>query len=316
MNPRSGDSDQTQWVDKVLESSTDGVAQVGTRQWQVPSKNGRSVTATVQLTETWLLFDAPLTWMLNGDKLDSRLIGDLFSQNGSLPGRLKFVVPPHSMAPAVAADLPMDEEGDGQGEIAATCGELHELLKRQHGRRPAGRGKKKTARRAPAKAANVADSPLTQTGDQVPAEGVAQLCAETGWTCTQRSDGQPAITLDVTGAFHQALAASTPDGSVRLAVALDVADSLPPVCRTAVQLFLLTASRVIRMVRATGSIDPSLPAYRWEVAWSETPSAFQFHHGLSALSVACRHTAREVEALGDEEIAKQYLWRRGPVLVI
>lgn len=288
------------------------VTRIAARTWNLQFKNGRHRAATAALSsdDDWLILNAPCAKGCDAGELDSPQLADLLRQNVLLPGGLKYTIPLGATSPIIAADLPLDEAVDNRSEIAATCGELRRLLTGKRPRRPRQR-LQELAGDEPAEPAIEDDVPQVATAGLGTADRVAELCADAGWSCATRAGGQAVITLDVAGAFHQALATGTGEGRFRLTTELDSVGCPGLVCATAVQLFLLTAASVVRMVRPVciGGLDA--PKYGWEVAWHTFPSAFQLHHALAALSVACRHTAKEAQALGEETIAKHYLRRRG-----
>jgi hypothetical protein len=147
--------------------------------------------------------------------------------------------------------------------------------------------------------------PLTIDDDA--GETARELCEQTGWAYSERRSGQLAITLDVPDQFIQATAYLVNGREFRLAATLEVPPGLSCASRHAIATFLLTATRMIRLARASIMNDRVSCDHRWEVAWDEIPTTRQFHCGLSALSVACHMTVREVQALCDDSIARAYL---------
>jgi hypothetical protein len=80
----------------------------------------------------------------------------------------------------------------------------------------------------------------------------------------------------------------------------------------ATELLLLWASRAVRMARATATTtDDGTTQYCWEVLLGSAPTSRELDHALTALSVACRMSLREAQALQDKEIARVYLAMQG-----
>ena len=117
------------------------------------------------------------------------------------------------------------------------------------------------------------------TIDQAAGAEFRALCEFAGWEFYERGNGQLAITLDVPGQFCQAFAYQMEAGETRVSTVLEM-PALAGKSLHAVALFLLTASRVVRMGRATLQTTGVAREYRWEVAWPSMPSRHQFHSGL------------------------------------
>ena len=129
--------------------------------------------------------------------------------------------------------------------------------------------------------------------------------AESGWSVRERPDGPLTVDLDVPDVFLQA-SVDAQDGVTRFAVELAAVEAAPSACREALALLLLRVSGAVRMARAV--LPPASGAPRLEVVLAGAPTAAEAGHALSALAVACRHCAREVEVVQrDETIAGMYL---------
>ncbi len=142
------------------------------------------------------------------------------------------------------------------------------------------------------------------------AEQLRERCLQAGWPASQRRDGSLSVVLGVPeGSCAGRFEALGPEAvRVRSDPCWPIADEA--VCRQAIDYLLLRASGAVRMSGAAGVADPSGRArgpYVWQVRWESLPEAAELSVGLTALSVACRLTIREVEALGDAGIAEQYL---------
>jgi len=163
---------------------------------------------------------------------------------------------------------------------------------------------------SPVPDAGVAD-PRSTTVDVAAEERLAEICERAGWSFTKRANGQVAIRLDVRDAFCQALLTPKVGKMRRLRVSLGMATSTEGEAPHAVHLLLLSASRLVRLARASAAPAGEAIEYRWEVPLPVEDDAWALGHALGALSVACQLTARELQAMEDQIIARQYLAMRG-----
>lgn len=141
-------------------------------------------------------------------------------------------------------------------------------------------------------------------------EQLRERCLQAGWPASRRHDGALSVVLEVPegpcAARFEALGAEAV--RVRSDPCWPVADEA--VCRQAIDYLLLRASGAVRMAGAAGLADASRRGrgpYAWQVRWESLPEVSELDHALTALSVACRQTVREVEALRDRRVAEQYL---------
>jgi hypothetical protein len=157
---------------------------------------------------------------------------------------------------------------------------------------------------------------------------LARLCAEAGWSCHERAGGRVAVPLDVSGQFCEAMLMAGEQGGVRIEYVLDAGDR-SSVSAAASSLFLLRANRVYRMARLSMTYSPArartadsgevaggLSGVRfvWDVVLPEPAGPADLNAALSALSVACRGTVRELQVLADDRVAREYLAIQGMVL--
>lgn len=136
-----------------------------------------------------------------------------------------------------------------------------------------------------------------------------RAAAELGWTVSLRSGQRCLVDLDVPTGFHQATVAALGQG-IRAFVSL-LRLSLAPEPREAIGRFLLSATDDLRLVRAasfshrSGSDDAA--AIELEVALAPNAIPDDLDRALAALSVACRHVSREVQALAEGPVARRFL---------
>jgi hypothetical protein len=207
-------------------------------------------------------------------------------RNAELTGPAKLVLPPGGRDLEIRAELPVEDGVD----VDAVLRQARDSLTRAAG----------------------SETPLGTDNaaiDLGPAD-LHVLAAEAGWLFTWRSSGRIAVELDVPGQFHRAIVEPRAAGCrARAALAVAAAPSAGP--RLALAVLLLTVTGVVRMARAGATeLDGDTTVFV-EADLVERPSAWEFHHALSALTVACRMAGREAKALVDERVAGAYLAARG-----
>lgn len=276
-----------------LEKCGSTVTQAGHGQWTVALSNGTALHAVARVDDEWLLFDAPLQ---NGTPCGQIALGDawrLLRWNAEMSGA-KFAVLPGELTARVRAELPLlDDDVHLPVRVRGACAGLKMASARFYG----------------AQTEEQEDEPQTMlsTGDvQDTTFALPCLCDEAGWPYTPRADGSLAVTLDTRGGFYQAMLVRH-GRSVHVTVDLIVCGSLPQPCRDALGIVLLTVSGLVRMVRATAIERGDRIATCCEVTFTDSLSAAELGHALTACSIACRLCGQEVNALQDEEIARTYL---------
>ncbi|UCH83227.1 MAG: hypothetical protein JSW50_12290 [Candidatus Latescibacterota bacterium] len=137
------------------------------------------------------------------------------------------------------------------------------------------------------------------------------LCADTGWAWSTRSDGNAVAALDVPFGVHHAVLAAVSGCGYRLAVELGELRSPCDEVRSAVAVFLLMVNELVRYARAGAVATGKGIKTFLEVCFVERPSAVLFDEALCALSVGVRFCDRELRALGEKGVARRYLEIRG-----
>jgi len=288
-------------VERVLTAAAVSVVPVGARGWLL-RLDGADAAGSVMATSVpgWLLLETALPVVGRAAGLGPARVQSLLRQNAALPSPLTYAVGPGAPRLLLTADVPLEDAGCGAG-LSDASGDL--VRASVDGFRVVLGGG--------AAAAGASPDPGVRLRVADPAgAALLSLCRETGWLHDERADGQFTFTLDVPGLFCQVQPFVLPGGSIRLRAGLAAPPRLSRVCRRAIGLLLLTASRVVRLARAAAAGGAAEP-YVWEVVWPAVPAASLFDRGLTALSIACRMTARELRALCDESIAREYLALRG-----
>jgi hypothetical protein len=279
-----------------LEQCTEEVRPAGHNRWKFELSAAVSLTVTARLDKQWLRLRAPLA--RSTKRLTPELLERLLGQNGELDAGAKFTLADDPLRLYVSAEIPLDED---QADLGAGVARICEGFRQAAEKFAAGQ------------------RPSDANPDGVPLAGIEEpcgaldrerlaLCEEAGWPLARRAGDQVAIELDVPGSFCQALV--QPKGERGLHLRVDLA-TVPSACdagRHAIGALLLHASHLVRMARATSRTAGGDTVYRWEVSLDRGAGVRAVQHALSALSVACRLTAREIQVFEqDQSIARGYL---------
>jgi hypothetical protein len=158
---------------------------------------------------------------------------------------------------------------------------------------------------APGSVAQPASGTISSVAER--AGHLTRLCLEAGWPAVARASGDVSITLDAGHATYQAHV--LPGNGQAFAATVPLLDAMPasPICRSAVARLLLLVSTRVRLVKgvlvpASGTESPGVAA-----ACEPAHSVEAIDRALSALAVACHLAGRELRALHDEELAREYL---------
>jgi len=287
-----------------MERYTSAVERTGQDRWQFKLNSGLELTGSAIREQDWLRMQVRLSGERVGMTFDSGLLHGLLLQNAILPGGVKFCLGEDVFQATLAAEIPIQEDEAGSIALEPWMGEVFT-------------GLRQGALKWSILHASVADGPSAPIAQRRSAaepaaeEQLADLCERIGWSFTKRSSGQVAIRLDVRDAFCQALLGPDVGQMGRLRVSLGMTTSSEGESQRAVALLLLSASRLVRMARASASPAGDAIEYRWEVVLPTDYGTEILGHALGALSVACQLTARELQAMEDRKIAREYLAMRG-----
>lgn len=256
--------------------------------WEMTIGGRRGIAV---LADLWFVIDFP-----NRPGRPRRPIG-LLAQNAQLPGNAKLVLDGGSVR--VRAEIPLDEPAVQDSD------ELEALVMRSIMGVSVALGADMGG--APPKAV------LGGTAVAEQLAGLPKLCAEAGWSFSERSEGRISVDLDVAdGAFYQASVEHQPSG---IYISVNPNRGEPPdeeISRLAVATLMLSVSGSVRMVsaisrRSNGKPESGHHAF-FQVRLPATTSGATLAHSLSALSVACDLCGREVRALAeDPELARAFL---------
>jgi hypothetical protein len=239
----------------------------------------RGTRVDARFADSWLVMTSPIA--------AACAPAQLLAWNALLPPWVNFAFAANG-EPQIRAEIPLDEESG----IAALVREAWVGFEAAHaillgGEAPAG----------------LPDREASQ-------EDLKRLCEESGWSALPRGANAVAVELECRGAFIQATLAACNHG-LRAAVELPAVDDPGGEAAEAAGLFLLAAAAEFRMVRPAMEIVAGKAAARFEIVFSPAPAPAQLAHAFSALSVACQHSAEEVKALRNPDVAGEFLALRG-----
>lgn len=277
-------------VEQALTECSSSVRRVSATSWSLALSNGAALPASASLDDGWVSIGLGLGRENATDGTDD--LHKALRLGSSIPGRGRAVIAPGTRHVSLLAEFPVRKNVDLARRVVNTCAELEraaDLL----------RGSEKTE-------ALPGDAPRAKREVDIPG-----LCEQAGWPCTVRSSGRQTVDLEATGGFFQAeIHTYGPSGLIARARLADW-ESLEPLCRDAVDVFLLSASGRMKAVRpSVRESDGRITAFL-EVAVPEEPQAGDMNDALGILSVACSVCGREAACLADEFVAGLYLAARG-----
>ena len=291
-------------VEGVLRRRATRVRPSGAGRWSLSLGRRPRLSATAQLRGQWLTFRAAPKRAAMPDGLNPEDLLELLRYNGALAGGAKFSLagPPADIS--VSADIPLEPGEDANLDRlisraiaglkqAATLLGLNNRAAESRSRDQAGRSGGKDGH-----------------GDQGQSFDLKAAFEQVGWPVSQRSGGQLVLQLDVPGEFCQALVETGSDNAVRLVTLLGDLAEAGGHGQWAQAAFLLEAAHWVRSARPVVVSRDTKAVCQWQCL-IDAPAAWHLERALGALSVACRVSVREWQALADESIARKYLAMRG-----
>jgi hypothetical protein len=266
----------------AIAAVTTKLTPVGSSIWQFTLLNGAPHVVTAKTEGDWVLLEADRTGA--AQRADS--FWDALVRNATLPGLAKLALA-HDGSLQLRAELPMIEGIDLAARFRETCCGFEAEWTHK-------------------------DDRSSQDVPPVKAEPIdlKGLCSESGWPFTERGGRKLAVELEVPGGFSQALLIPAEHG-VRISCEVACLDPITERCRQAVGGFLLAASGLVRMVRASVNTNGTPAAAQFEVVFGTAPSPLEISSALESLSVSCSLCGEEIKTLTVPAIAERYLALRG-----
>jgi len=277
-----------------LETHLAGVRRIGPASWFCTSGSAPDALR-VSLQGDWLIFEAQV------DRPDLNEPGlELLAWNACLSPLVKWVRLPGGAA-QLRAEVPLEPAERLWERMGSACTAIQEAAALSAGR--------SSFPPVPGPEADELDAAL----DSVLRETIRLRCEELGWRFHRRASGRTFIDLEVPGEFYQAQLGATPDGTgaslfVELVPAME---DLSPVSCSAVTTTLLLCGGEFLGARTVARGPEGSGAAGLESALSPHPDGRELESVFSCLSVACATCGREISALQETAVARQYLAVQG-----
>ena len=262
---------KTEVIPEILTRHVSQIRANGRECWSFSVGGRQRLKVVARLRGEWLLFDAPFGFRRSRKGLSHQALSELIAINGQLRGGVKFGLRGQPPQIHLSAEIPLDEEcvyddQDFESHIVETLAGFKDGLKRW-----------KTLGQ---------DSGTAVLPQQFPPDTnerlrIESLLEEMDWPFVERADGQVAVQLNTDAQFAQALLQQDADGSLRIRAQLRPITAVGEVSRYASVVFLLLASRTVRMARAMLTTG-SEAAYSWEACLDDCPTLSRLIHALSS----------------------------------
>lgn len=280
-------------LDKHLARCAPECRRLDADHWELALANGHALAVSVRHDDGFLLLDAPTGVTPAPDRLVALLEGC-----GTLPAAVKYALCRGSSAVRLRAEFPLPEEGAAD-RIRQNLAGIRSALDRLH------------ASGSCEPAAESAVCPDPEGDRQAVLSGLPELLKEAGWNYHERPGGTLLADLETGSHFFQAEVDLYGAGA-RFRVELHRGDNAAEALLQALCLYLLEANAALRFTRGFLERAGEHIAAGFEVRLEDAPTPAEAAHALAAVSVACRHCAKEMEVLKDAALAGIYRSARCP----
>jgi hypothetical protein len=150
------------------------------------------------------------------------------------------------------------------------------------------------------------EAPAAATADSTAADGgLSEALREAAWPATEVSGGGYVFDLGLAAAPPARLTAHGGEQAISVELARGAAPG--EIASRALAVYLLSASRELRLVRAYAATAGGQWSCGFQAPLAAAPLAAELDAALAALTVAFQCCWRETEVLRDENAARQYL---------
>jgi hypothetical protein len=276
-------------IGESLQKCASLVETTGPKSWNFILNNGRMLLVAAHADDRWLHLRA----QLESDAAARVDAWKLLHLNHQL-GSGSFALARGEQTPHLRAEIALDEEVNLTLRLQEACAGLKAGVESLY--------TEKTKEHVKLNRGVSADETARQANSEL-----LRLCEESGWPFDEKTATKFVFELEAGDGFYQAAVEEQGEGSVVVAVELARDEPFSEWSRRAVGLMLLRACGVVRFARAAVKERSERATALFEVVFPSLPGVVELNHALSALSVACRLCGREVRAMQDERIARNYL---------
>lgn len=261
--------------------------------WELSLANGAKFIAQAKMAGNWLEVTAPLAAV----EPASLRAWPLLRLNASFDTLSRIAVAPLASTPHIRAELCLDAQPHDEVSFGPRVDALLESV--AHGRHLYDEWSLH-GQYSPQK---VADA------DRAPSPDLLRLCSEIGWACTERAGGPLTVPVGEGPSAFEATAEVVDSGYVCFTARLLDASGLSHASRRAIGILLLGVSAAVRSVKGVAWGDGKSEYAGVASVCGQAASGVALDRSLGALTVACGMVGREVLALRDKSLAREYLAR-------
>ena len=263
--------------------------------WAFALVNGAKFDARATLADDWLEVTVPLA---SEAELAPARVWSMLRLNGSLDTMSRVAVAPGKRTAHIRAELCV--EARLLHDDVSLGPRVEALLE------SVGRGRHAYDEWWLYGQDSVAKAPVSWRG---PTADFLHLCSEVGWPCVERDGGQWSIAIAEGSSACEAAVGVADAGPLHFTANLVNANGLSFASRGAIGVLLLGVSAVVRSIKGFAWRDGEREYAGVAAVCGEPTSGTAIDQSLSALSVAFGMVGREVLALRDEFLAREYLER-------
>lgn len=274
----------------ALEKSWPVVHELGAGEWALessPRRSRKTQSAHASLSDEWLRLDATVETAADPEQLWS-LLASSAAPDGLCKLALSEANADGETRVCLIADIALGG-GDLSGLAMAISNEFRETLTRlQSGEIN--------------KAASTEPS-----GVVLETPWILQICEQAGWIGRERSSGRVEVKAGGEGSTFRVELESNDRVTLRVSSSPACLEGWSSESRLALEVFSLRVNAAVRLARASVEESNGTTCFRTEVCFGAAPTSTELDLALSALAVAWGSSHREVAALQDPELARQYL---------
>jgi len=278
-------------LDKQLAHFAKKCVRVNADRWLLTLRNGFDFNLSAMRDDSFLLLDAEIEVQPEPEPLVA-----FIERSAELPGNVKLALPSESRRIHLRSEFPLPEDSKDALRAARYLNAMQCAHAMVHNWTSLDAGGTVCPR---------------SEGGPTDLAGLEEILKEAGWESRKRAGGALRVDLETPGQFFQAEAKRLGEG-VRFRVAACSDPDPSTDVRRSLALYLLEANAALRYCQGFIEREGSGIAAGFEARIDWMPDSAETGHALAALSVACRHCARELDVLSkDAPLAGLYWAARG-----